>query len=91
MTLWFVVCTSVLQNASLGFDGNHIQLAIMVALGSVSFIIGTILRRTRTSRNDLPDSQSYHAWQQRVAVVTSRGAMPTHTEATVPQNNPNAA
>lgn len=90
MTPYFAAYTTVFEHAFLGSLGNHIQSGIIVALGLASFTIGTILRRTQSSRSELTDSQSYGRWRERVPAETPRGALATPAEA-VPQGNPNVA
>ena len=86
----FAACVAVFEQAFLGSLGNHIQSGIIVALGSASFAIGTILRRSGSSKYELTKSQSYDHWDLKVPVDTPRGVMASPAEAS-PQSDRDAA
>ena len=91
MSPCFEICAAILQNASFELLGNDLQSGIIVALGAASFVIGTVLRRTKYRTKELANSQPYGPWEKRVAIESSHGITSSSAEAAFPGSNPNAA
>ena len=86
-----VACATSFEHAMLEFFHNHSDSGIMVALGSASFIIGTVLRRTQRARKELTDAEPYTKWNIKMPADSTRGAISSAGDSRVSRSNANAA